>query len=349
MPALSYTEIQKKIQEQKSGHVFLLHGSESYFIDKLVDMFDSWIIPDLKDFDQDIIYGKEAKVLNIIEALSRYPVGEKGVLVIVKGMQDLKSSEELLSYIHQPIESSTLVLVHPTKAIDGRTKLATALKKNHFTFESKSLWDNELPKWIIDQMAAIGKKINPDNAAMMADYLGNDLKKIENEITKMSIALSDKKEVDREDIHKYVGISREFNVFALNGALAVKDRAKAMLIADYIADNLNKQPLVLIIGSIFTFFTKVIMLKEKNAKTDAEITAIINSRSLSAIKEYKSAMMQYNMAELDQIMFLLKTYDQFSKGVNSDKMADHAILKEMTLKILYSKEVTINRLKDYIL
>ena len=61
---------------------------------------------------------------------------------------------------------------------------------------------------------------------MLADYLGNDLRKVCNELTKLKLVLKGSK-VSSEDIEKHIGISKEYNIFELQKALGTKDIEKA--------------------------------------------------------------------------------------------------------------------------
>ena len=110
---------------------------------------------------------------------------------------------------------TVLVLAFMNKKIDGRLKAVKTLSKNGVLFLSDKVRDYKLPQWIQNYSKDEGLEIEPNAVQMLADYLGNDLRKICNEIGKLKIVLEGKKKVTSDDIEKHIGISREYNIFEL--------------------------------------------------------------------------------------------------------------------------------------
>ena len=65
---------------------------------------------------------------------------------------------------------------------------------------------------------------------MLVDYLGNDLKKINNQLNKLKIISSNKKNITPKIIEENIGISKDFNVFELRNAIGLKNLEKALII-----------------------------------------------------------------------------------------------------------------------
>jgi hypothetical protein len=57
-------------------------------------------------------------------------------------------------------------------------------------------------------------------SAMLAEYLGNDLSKIANELDKLMLNIAVGEEITLKSIQDNIGISKEYNVFELQTALA---------------------------------------------------------------------------------------------------------------------------------
>src|SRR5690606_32287227 len=89
---------------------------------------------------------------------------------------------------------------------------------------------------------------------------GNDLSRIKNEIDKILINLGARKSITEEDVENYVGISKEFNVFELQNAVATRDLAKAIRIIQYFAANPKIAPIQLVLPSLYSFFSKTYMI-----------------------------------------------------------------------------------------
>ena len=78
-----YEKIIYDLKKGKFYPFYLLHGTESYFIDKIFDYFKNNIInEEARDFDLVIFYGKETSIVQIIEYAKRYPLISKYQLII---------------------------------------------------------------------------------------------------------------------------------------------------------------------------------------------------------------------------------------------------------------------------
>lgn len=89
---------------------------------------------------------------------------------------------------------------------------------------------------------------------MLAEYLGSDLSRISNELSKVKMLMKDGEILDAKMVEKHIGISKEFNVFELQKALGQRDSARAMKIAHYIAKNPKSSPFPMMLGNLYNFF-----------------------------------------------------------------------------------------------
>jgi DNA polymerase-3 subunit delta len=340
MPQLTFEQVKEQVRAKKPGNIYLLHGAEPYFIDVLCNMFIDELIPeDARDFNLNVLYGPDDEVPAILSALSQFPMGSDYQVVVVKNAQKVKDLNLLHSYAAKPFPSAVLVLAHYEKKLDGKLKLFKAIDANHGVFESKPLWDNQLPGWIKKEFSQEGKKITDFNAGLIAEFLGNDLRKIDNEIRKLLIVTEAEKEITQNQIEKYIGISRNFNVFELCSALVFQDAYKANLIANYLAENMKEGQLPMLISGMYNYFLKLFQLAGKTGLTDQTITAIINTRSITAIREYKTALQNYSDADVQYVISLLAEYDQYSKGMNIGDAGMQDLLRELIFKILNSSSL----------
>ena len=59
----------------KGFPVYVLHGEEPYFIDQLTKLIiDNALQEHEKDFNQHIVYGRDAELLSIVGELKEYPM-----------------------------------------------------------------------------------------------------------------------------------------------------------------------------------------------------------------------------------------------------------------------------------
>ncbi len=130
-----------------------------------------------------------------------------------------------------------------------------------------------------------------------------------------------------------VGMSREFNVFELQKALIQQDALRACQIADYFASNTRKNPLIMVIAFLFSFYSKLLVLSSASSKGDSDVA---NALKISpyAMRDYSIALKVYSLAKLIENVSLLKVADLRLKGVNSGAMEEGQILKEVVLRLM---------------
>jgi len=331
-------EILRQINAKTFAPVYFLHGEESYFIDQIADAIEANVLPEAeRGFNQTILYGKDVDHLTLMDYLRRYPMMSERQVVILREAQDMKGLAELAPYIEKYMPTTVLVVCHKHKKYDMRTKLGKNLQSGgHIVFESKKLYDNQVPDWISAYCKSKKLAIETSAAALLAEYLGTDLSKIANELDKLSLNLSAGIAVSTTHIQEFIGISKEYNVFELQKAFATRDLAKIARIRAHFTANIKKNPLIVSVSSLYTYFSKVYMLHFLRSSSDAEMVKTLDLRSDWFLKEYKIALNNYSLAQTTQVIHLLKEYDLRAKGVNNDTTnTDEAeLMKELFWKIL---------------
>ena len=309
-------------------------GEEEFYIDNITNLFiEDVLTEEEKEFNLNILYGKETSVDQIISICKKYPLMSKHQIVLVKEAQDLsRSFDGLIDYFKKPLESTILIINYKHKSIDKRKSSFKELKKNAKVFESKKLYDNQVQNWISDTINSAGFSIDRKSVSLINEHLGNSLSKISNEIDKLLEIKKKEKIIELDDIEKYIGISKEFNNFELRKALGEKNYNKAFQITQYFSENPNSNPIVVTISIIFDFFNKLLLFHSNNRLNDTKIASLIGINPFF-IKEYKTASINYDLKQVVRIISILRDYDMFSKGVGVKKV-DPSLLKEMVVKII---------------
>src|SRR5471030_727812 len=168
---------------------------------------------------------------------------------------------------------------------------------------------------------------------MLAEYLGNDLSKIANELEKLMLNVAAGQAITLQHVQDNIGISKEYNVFELQSALSRKDPFKVNQIINYFEANPKANPIVLVLGNLNNFFGKVLTyhyVKDKSPQSVARELGV----SPYFVKDYEQAARSYNYGKTMQIISYLREYDVKSKGVDSN--TDHGgLMKELVFKILH--------------
>ena len=313
--------------------IYWLEGEEEYFIDKAVNYAEHHILTEAEaSFNLTIFYGKDANWADILNACRRYPMFAERQVVLLKEAQQMKDFEKLEPYIENPLASTILVVSYKDKKLDARKKFSKLVKENGVLVTTKKFYDRDLPNWTQDLVHAKGLTISPKGLALLVDHIGNDLSRIENEITKMSVNLGKRTTISEDDIEQYIGVSKEFNVFELQSALAQKDFSRAIRIIQYFESNPKANPIQLILPSLYGFFSKVYMVfgvqgDERTVATQIGVNPFF-------VKDYIQASRHYGYPGVEKILLLLHQYNLKSVGVGSGSADDGSLLKEMIIKMM---------------
>ena len=309
-------------------------GEEEFYIDNITNLFiENVLSEEEKQFNLNVLYGKESSVDQIISICKKYPLNSTYQIVLVKEAQDLsRTFDGFTDYFKNPLNSTILIINYKHKSIDKRKSFFKVLQKNAKVFESKKLYDNQVQNWIAENVQGAGFSIDRKSATLINEHLGNSLSKISNELEKLFEIKKKEKIIELSDIEKYIGISKEFNNFELRRALGEKNYNKAFQIAQYFTENPSSNPLVVSISVIFDFFNKLLIYHSNSNLDDRRLASMlgINPYFLS---EYKLASSNYNLKQVVSVISLIRDYDMLSKGVGIKK-SNSFLLKEMVLRII---------------
>ncbi|AHM58910.1 DNA polymerase III subunit delta [Flammeovirgaceae bacterium 311] len=332
------------LQEIKSGRlapVYFLQGDEPYYIDQIAEYIEKNILTEAeKGFNQMVLYGKDAPMATVLNQARRFPMMSERQVVIVKEAQDIpdlgrEEGKKLLeNYVKNPLPSTILVFCHKYKSLDGRSGLAKIIDKHAILINTKKLYDNQLPDWIEQYVKSTGNAIDPKAAFMLAEYIGNDLARLANEVQKLLLNFKEKVTIDSALVQKYVGISKEYNTFELQKALAFRDVVKANQIIQYFEGNPKNNPVILVIAFLFSYYSKLLILHHQQAYQEAAVAKILGLHPFIA-KEYLPALRNYPPHKVIENIGWIQQADLQSKGIVGGSMSEGQILKELVFRLMH--------------
>ena len=332
-------EILSKLKKKQYDPVYVLHGEEPYFIDLISDYVAEHVLSESeKAFNQITIYGKaDLDEKAVIDNARQFPMMAQQRVVILKEAQQMRNLKRLDGYIKHPTPSTILVICHKHKKIDGRGAFLKAAKANAVVFESKKLYDNQVIPWIENHLHNQGRRIDPKASHILLEYLGNDLGKIANELSKLLLNIPAQEEISEEHVYENIGISKDYNVFELQKYLGTKDHYRVSRIIRHFIANPKSNPLILVISNLYSFYSKLYVARAMEGSTDQQLAQALGLRSAYFIKDYKVAARNYSLAELETIFGILRDFDLRSKGVNSRGLDPGELMREMAEALLSAR------------
>ena len=332
---MKFEQIVSDLKNKIYHPVYFLFGEEPYFIDYITDDIEKNVLNEAeKEFDQSVVYGRDVNPGVIIDMARRYPMMSGYQVVVVREAQEIENIESLKPYVENPTKSTILALAYKYKRIDKRREFAKSIEKAGVLFESSKLYESQVPGWITTHLKSMGYQISPKACALLAEYLGNDLGRIMNEIEKLIINLHEGAAINEEIIERNIGISKDYNIFELQSALGTRDRYKALRIINYFAANPKQNPTVVVLSMLFSYFVKLMIYHQLADKTRNNVASALSVHPFF-VREYIVAADNYSMPKLRNIISLLRQYDLKVKGVHNNSTADGELLKELVYKILH--------------
>lgn len=332
---MTYQEIISNLKKRIFHPVYLLTGDESYFIDKISDFIAENILTETeREFNQAILYGRDTTMPAIISHCKRYPMMASHYVVIVREAQELDNMEGLEQYLEKPLESTILAICYKYKKFDGRTKLAKKIKERGILFESPKIYENKIPDWIAEYLKNRSFTLTPRAGILLTEFLGTNLGKIANELDKMLINLKAGATVTEEVIEQYIGVSKDYNVFELQKAVAQKDFLKANRIVNYFCANLKENALLKVIPMLYQYFIKVMIYHQLTDKSQQGIAKALSIHPF-VTKEYQEAGRNLGYDKLKQNISVLRVYDLRAKGINNESTTEGELMREMVYKLMH--------------
>lgn len=332
------------LQDMKAGRlapIYFLQGEESFYIDQIAAYVENNILNETeKGFNQMVLYGKDAPIAAVLNQARRFPMMSERQVVIVKEAQEIpdlgkeEGKKMLESYAKNPLPSTILVFCHKYKTLDGRSALAKTLDKHAVLVTTKKLYDNQLPDWIEQYVKETGNTIDPKAAFMLAEYIGNDLARLSNEVQKLLLNFSEKVKIDSSHVQKWVGISKEYNTFELQKALALKNVVKANQIVQYFEGNPKNNPAILVIAFLFSYYSKLLLLHHQKAYQESEAARVLGIHPFIA-KEYLLALRNYSPQKVVENISWIHQADLQTKGIIGGSISDGQILKELVFRLMH--------------
>lgn len=341
MAAASTIDDYKKLMAELRGGtfrpVYILHGEEGFFIDRISEEVERLALQEHeRDFNQTVLYARDTDADQLKDVCLRYPMMAERQVVIVRELQAwrIDQVEKLEPYLAKPTPTTVLVLCYKHKKIDGRKSiLKTAIKGGAAVLTSEKLREEKLPEVLVGFAKGQKRKLGAAEAQLLASHLGSDLGKAVKEVEKLCLVTEEGAAITSEVIQRFVGISKDYNVFELQNAIGARDAAKAQRIANHFAANPKENPLPLTIGALNNFFSKLAMVHQLQGRPQQEMAAAMKVNPYF-LKDYLAQARNYSLGRVVEAQRHLRACDLRSKGLGGDG-ADHGeLLRELLAKVM---------------
>ncbi|WP_375577803.1 DNA polymerase III subunit delta [Marivirga tractuosa] len=339
--AKSAEQILADLKNGNYAPVYFLHGEEPYFIDLISNFIEkNGLDESEKGFNQQILYGKDVRLDQVVSASRSFPMMGQRQVIIVKEAQNLGEFTQsdfdfsmFENYLKSPQPSTVLVFCFKHKKLDKRKKIVKTLEQFSVLLESNKIYENKVPDWIQNYVKSKGHTINRQALLLLTEYIGNNLERLSNEIDKVLVNFSDPVEINEGLIQEYVGINKDFNIFELQSAIIKGDALRANRIINYFASDPKNHPAVVNIAFLHAFFAKVLLIHHSPDKSERGVASAAGVNPFFA-KDYLAASRRFNINKTIQNLAHIFQADLMFKGVTAN-IGEAQLMKELVYKLMH--------------
>ncbi len=317
-------DLRNQLKRHEIEQVYLLFGQETFLRDLAAKTIveRSFSKEDFRDFNETSFSLNNADALQqAIAAAEQLPMMSSRRVVRITdlrisatGFRDTitESHEAALSaYLKNPSASTVVIFV--ADELNGVRKMSKLLKENTTAVEFKALSDVELTNWARDKFADVGAEIDKVVLDQLIARIGPDVRRLTNEVNKLSTAALPNKTITSELVEALVPDSREMNSFAFTDHLIAGRTSQAVSALKKILDD-GAEPLMLL-GSLSYTYRRLLMAKDMMAQGSdrRDVASVVKLRYndqepfFSAARRSKSSNLTKAIQRLAQTDLAIKT------------------------------------------
>ena len=268
----------KRITPENIASGYIFYGEETFpafsFIDNLVADFGSSEEGTLhfEKFDLKIHPWKD--IIDAARTMSLFSGGFR-IIVVESPLrkkehkpsvyEDLSSQDEelLKDYFSAPSLTTIIVIIFPGKIIkySPLVKFLSSLPASSVVLnEMKPVKGRDLIEWIISRFKREGKTVADDALRRLMELAGNDLRRLDNEITKVITFVDTKKQVELDDVEQVTGWVKSFVEWELTNKLEKGDYRECLIVVEKLLEK-EGVPQVRIVDLLARFFRDILLVK----------------------------------------------------------------------------------------
>lgn len=206
--------------------IYALVGPEAFLQLQEMAAILAQLPPDVTRIDLDGEKAELADVLDELQSISMF--GGDTKVVVLRNADEFISRfrESMEKYVEKP--SPTGVLILRLNSLNKTHRIAKLLQKHAQIVPCEAPKPPQLPTWIQQRAkTAHNLSVTPDAARLLAELIGADLGKLDNELAKLALQ-SDNGRVDVPDIGRNVSFQREQAMWDLTNAMAAGQTTEAL-------------------------------------------------------------------------------------------------------------------------
>jgi DNA polymerase III delta subunit len=229
------------ITEDRLLPCYFLYGEETYLAHQFVrQLRDTLISPDARAFNLERFDLENQRWAEIIDLARTVPFFFSPWRIVIveasEGREDKLSSLEesiIKEYFRSPSSKTILVVIFSgnIKKFHPLVKFFTSLPSHSVLLKNlKPLKEGGLYSWIDRKLEGLGKSATPEARRRLAEIIGSDLQRIDNELEKLVTFVADRRMIDLDDVNQVCAWVKTFVAWELTDCLEKADYEQALVV-----------------------------------------------------------------------------------------------------------------------
>ncbi|GCE14329.1 DNA polymerase III subunit delta [Tengunoibacter tsumagoiensis] len=238
------------------------------------------------------------------EDMARPVKGKKGKKTSKTTALTRAGFEKDLAEMVATMPTETVLIVLVEEPLEASNPLVKAAEKYGKMYQSALPKGNALESWITKRAKSLEVKIASDANSLLANFIGNNLRLLANELDKLATYVGKGGTISIEDVRQLSAQVQEARIFDLTDALAQRNRKQALnILHDLLADG---EPPLKLISTITTQVRSLMLVKELAQKgmrgpqiaSTLGLAPFIAEKSLRQVGNFQPAQLENTYRQL---------------------------------------------------
>lgn len=308
--------------------VLLVCGTERFLVNRALDAVKAAVLdPSTRDFNFDLIDGKDATPARILGAARTLPMMARRRLVLVRDLDELPAAElaGLLDYVASPVPETCLCLV--AEKPDQRTRFFLALKKHGLVVKLDPLSDRQIPAFLKAEATRQKVRLQPGAVERIAEEVGADLGQLCDALDRLANYVPAGAAIGVEDVEAVVATTRQHSVYELVDAVGAGNRAQALaLLAGILA---AREPALKLVALLLRQVRQLWVTCAMGRCGAQELAAALGVSPYVAgrLQERARPLTPARLREMHEQIFLM------DRALKSSKVEDARLMEALVLRL----------------
>lgn len=224
--------------------VYVLHGQDDYLRRQRRAELTRRLTDRLQANLAVVNFDASAELADVLDELRTAPLLAARRIVILRDADKFiaEHAESFEKYLAAPPGTGVLIVITdswPPKSPKGEAgadsrkavkSLDRIVRKVGELIDCSAPSASSLPRWLASAAEAGGKRIAPQAARLLVEWIGPDLSRLDSEIRKLAIYVGSRSEITVEDVSAVAVATAGVEPFALTNAIGRRDTRKALTI-----------------------------------------------------------------------------------------------------------------------